>query len=151
MVGSQGSDGNSTYIVDGETFLRNPALNTVESSTASMLFGKEDLSSGSHVVTVSNGGVRLTLGYFKVQATVTSTQTPGNTPSSSLTLAITTGQATTTPSTSDTPSQTGMCPHTSLLHNFMYIFKGKHSPMHLPRSQKARQSRLLQRLSLRME
>ena len=37
--------------------------------TATMLFGKSGLSPGSHTLSITNVGVQLTLGYFKVQET----------------------------------------------------------------------------------
>ena len=149
--GGRGTDGNSTYIVDGETLFKNTALSEIDSSTASMLFSKTDLSYRPHTVTVRNAGVHLTLGYFKVQASAASTQTPANTLSSTSTQAMTTSQATTTSSTSYTPSQIGLYPHTSLLHKLMYIFKGTHSPLHLPLAQKAYQLRFPLCISVKME
>ena len=107
-MGGQGVNGSSVYIVDGQPLFWNTDTPTTPSNTASMLFSKADLSPNSHTLTVYNGGVQLTLGYFIVQRTSTPAETSANIPSETEALSGGANQAAATPSASGTSSDTGL-------------------------------------------
>ena len=76
VMGGRGTAGSSTYAIDG-SLSKNPVLQTGNTTEFVKLFSASNLPFGTHTLTITNIGVHLTIGYFKVQKIGIGSLAPG--------------------------------------------------------------------------